>query len=128
MIHVTGNLQGKVWGKTQLVFLGNNVEVHRIHAKKGFFCSRHKHVGKYNLFFVESGQILIRTTKDGLDDESILGPGQTCVVKPGDLHQFEALKESWVLEIYYATLDPDDIVRESQGGQRIAQRRRRKAG
>lgn len=115
---ITGNIQGKVWGTTQLIFLGNNVEIHRLFARKGCFCSRHKHTGKFNLFFVESGKVLIRTAKDGLEDESVLGPGQTTVVKPGDLHQFEALEDSWVLEIYWVTLEPNDIARETQGGVR----------
>lgn len=118
MIHPIGAIQGKVWGITQLIFFGNNVEVHRIFAKKGHFCSEHTHRSKYNLFFVESGRLLIRTRKDGLDDESVLEAGQSTVVKPGDRHQFEALEDSWVLEIYYVTLNPHDIERSSQGGKR----------
>jgi len=113
---VPGAIQGKKWGTTQCIFAANNVEVHRIFARKGGFCSIHRHVGKFNTFFVESGSLLIRTHKDGLDDETVIGAGQSTYVRPGDEHQFEALEDTWALEIYFVFLDPDDIQRSSQGG------------
>lgn len=112
-----GTIQGKVWGHTQRLFCANNVQVDRLFARAGFQCSRHKHTAKANMFFVETGRILVRTVKDGLADETELGPGQSTVVKPGDEHQFVAITDAEVLEIYWVTLDPDDIVRSTQGGQ-----------
>lgn len=111
-------IQGKVWGKTETLFLGNNVEVNRIEARKGGFCSRHKHVAKANMFRVESGRLIIRQWKLDYDlcDETIIGPGESCVVPAGEYHQFEALEDTVALEIYWATLAPNDIVRESVGG------------
>jgi quercetin dioxygenase-like cupin family protein len=113
---VTGSIQGKVWGTTQTVFSGNNVEVHRIFAKKGWHCSKHRHKGKYNLFYVESGRLRVITDRHGLTDTTEIGPSQTTVCAPGDYHRFEALEDSWVLEVYWVTLDPHDIERADSGG------------
>lgn len=116
LVPVIGAILGKVWGTTQTLFCANNVEISRIRPRAGYRCSRHQHDGKYNLFYVIAGQIVVHTTKDGLDDQSVLGPGQYTYVKPGDKHHFEALVDSDVLEIYWVTLDPGDIQREDQGG------------
>lgn len=111
-----GTIQGKVWGKTQRIFCANNVQVDRLHARAGWQCSMHFHRAKANMFFVESGEILVRTSKDGLTDETTIKAGQSTVVRPGDKHQFVAVRDSVVLEIYWVCLDPDDIIRETQGG------------
>lgn len=113
-----GTIYGKVWGTTQCVFRAGTHEVHVIRAAAGGFCSRHRHVGKHNLFHVLSGRLKVCTVKDGLEDEIVLGPGQSSVVAPGNLHWFEALEDVVALEVYWVALDPDDIVRESHGGRR----------
>ena len=41
-------IQGKVWGKPQEIFKNSNFELHRIEAKKGGYCSVHKHLHKFN--------------------------------------------------------------------------------
>jgi quercetin dioxygenase-like cupin family protein len=68
------NIQGKVWGETECIFLKNNVEFHRIEVKKNGFCSKHKHVHKYNAFFVEKGKLKISIWKKDYDliDETII--------------------------------------------------------
>lgn len=110
-------ITGKIWGSTSPLFYKNNVEINRIEGKKGGFCSKHYHRSKFNLFFVESGKLKITIWKSyGLADETILGPMQTTIVKPGQYHQFEVLEDCVALEIYWTELDPDDIERESCGG------------
>ena len=47
-------IAGKVWGTTENVFSNHNFEFHRIEVDKGGFCSKHKHVHKYNGFYVET--------------------------------------------------------------------------
>ena len=37
------NIQGKVWGQTQPLFLKNNVEIHRIEAKQGGYWANINH-------------------------------------------------------------------------------------
>ena len=111
--------EGKIWGKTYPIFNKNNVEIHRAVIKGGFQCSKHLHRAKSNLFFVESGEIRILRWKTDyyLCDETVLGPGDICVVPPMELHRFEGIaEESVVYEIYWVELDSKDITREGCGG------------
>lgn len=112
------NIQGKIWGNTQSIFNKNNVEIHRIETKKGGFCSKHRHLRKYNMFYVESGKIKIISWKTDYDlvDETIISSGQCTTTPPGEYHRFESLEDSVVYEIYWVTLEPSDIDREDHGG------------
>lgn len=108
---------GKIWGSTQLLFNKNNVEIHRIEINQNTRCSKHKHDHKYNMFFVESGKILVKEWKNEYDliDETILDSGQMCVVSPGTYHEFHGLENSIVYEIYFVELNSNDIIRENTG-------------
>ena len=110
---------GKVWGQTELIHANGVLEFHRIEFKAGFKCSEHEHKYKFNGFFVESGQMLIRVwqdnDQDGLIDETILEPGDFTVVKPGMVHQFEGIKDGVAFELYWAEFDHSDIVRRTVG-------------
>ena len=53
-------IAGKIWGSTELIEANGALEFHRIFTKKGGVCSKHKHEFKWNGFYVESGQLLIR--------------------------------------------------------------------
>lgn len=112
-----GNISGKVWGQTELVFANSNIEFHRIDIKKGGTCSKHKHSFKFNGFYCMAGQLLIRTWKNDYDlvDETILKEGDFMSVSPGEFHQFEALEDCIAFELYYAHFDHDDIQRETVG-------------
>lgn len=112
-------VHGKVWGTTAQLFYGNNVELHRITGRKGGYCSRHHHVGKYNLFFVERGALVVRVWRQETVDETRVEAGMTCTVAPGELHQFEVVEEETVaFEVYWAELNTADIVRQDVGGMR----------
>ena len=108
---------GKIWGKTELIHANGVLEFHRIEFKAGYKCSEHKHKYKWNGFFVESGKLLIRAWKNDYDltDETILGPGDFTQIKPGELHQFEALEDSVAFELYWAEFDHNDIERDTVG-------------
>ena len=93
-----GNISGKVWGQTELVFANSNIEFHRIDIKKGVVCSKHKHNFNYDLV-----------------DETLLNSGDFMSVAPGEYHQFEALDDCIAFELYYAHFDHDDIQRETVG-------------
>ena len=112
------NIQGKIWGLTQQLFLKNNVEIHRIEVNKGGFCSKHKHDNKYNAFFIEKGSLKISIWKNDYDlkDETIIVSKQMSVVKPKEYHMFEALEETVAYEIYWSELLSNDIIRENCGG------------
>lgn len=113
-------IRGKVWGSTRQLFKQNNVEIHRIETKKGGYCSRHSHKMKYNMFFVESGEleVVIYRQYPGkvLEDTTILRDGEMTFVEPGVDHMFRSITDCVAYEIYWVTLDPSDIVRATVGG------------
>lgn len=114
-------ISGKIWGSTTQLFQKNNVEIHRIKIKQNTRCSKHKHEHKYNMFFVESGKILIKEWRKDYDliDETILSSGEMCGIIPGNYHEFHGLEDSIVYEIYYVELLNEDIVRENTGSKLI---------
>ena len=108
---------GKAWGVTEALFNRNNVEMHRIEVDAGGFCSKHKHEHKWNMFYVEIGELEILTWKDGgVIDCTVLKPGDNAAVPPGEFHQFRAITDVIAYEIYWVDLHADDIVRETVGG------------
>lgn len=109
--------QGKVWGETCPLFLKNNVEIHLVNSTKGGFSSKHKHVSKYNMFYVLSGCLEIDIWKDyGLIDKTVLLPNESCIVSPGDFHMFLSRCDTEFIEIYWTELLAGDIIRENRGG------------
>lgn len=112
-------IEGKIWGTTELITANGAFEFHRIEAKKGGYCSKHRHQTKYNGFYVVSGKLIVRTWKDsGIEDVTELTAGQYMEVRPGLLHQFEAAEDTVAFEQYWAQYARDDIQRESYGGTR----------
>ena len=111
------SIAGKVWGQTELIEANGNVEFHRIETKAGGVCSKHLHEFKWNGFFVESGQMIIRVWQNDYDlvDETILNAGDWCKVKPGVLHQFESVTDCVAFEVYWPQFLIDDIKRETVG-------------
>ena len=111
------NKQGKIWGCTIEIFNKNNVSIHRININKDSTCSKHFHEHKHNIFYVESGKILIQEWKQEYDlvDETILSCGEMCSVPPKNYHRFIGLEDSIVYEIYYVELDNADIYRQDVG-------------
>jgi mannose-6-phosphate isomerase-like protein (cupin superfamily) len=108
---------GKIWGKTEALFNQNNVELHRIEVERGGYCSKHKHEHKWNMFFVESGELeVIVWTGGGVHDSTLLIQGDNTAVPPGVFHQFRAITDVVAYEIYWTDLSADDIVRETVGG------------
>lgn len=110
-------IEGKIWGNTELLEANGVLEFHRICARAGGVCSKHKHNHKWNGFFVESGRLLIRIWKKDYDlvDETVLTAGQYTKVAPGQYHQFEALEDTVAFELYWAEFDHTDIERETTG-------------
>jgi len=108
---------GKVWGQTELLEANGVLEFHRIEAKSGGVCSKHKHKFKWNGFFVESGEMIIRVWKNNYDliDETLLKAGQYTKVAPGEYHQFEAVTDCVAFELYWAEFDHNDIERDTVG-------------
>jgi len=110
--------QGKVWGWTSTIYSDHNIELNLIYAKKGGYCSLHRHISKYNLFFVFVGQLKIEVEKSDYDltDVTNIKSFQQTIVPPGELHRFRAVKDTYALELYWVKLDLSDIRREDVGG------------
>lgn len=115
------DVAGKVWGLTSHIFGKNNVSIHRIEIEPGGFCSKHTHEHKYNMFFLESGELEIHIWKndyDLVDVTTLSRTGDYTTVKPGEYHMFKSVsaKPCIVYEIYWTELDEGDIKRENHGG------------
>lgn len=110
-------IHGKIWGNTESIFDKNNVSVHRIQANKGYMCSKHYHLHKHNMFYVEKGMLKIEVWQNDYDlvDETIITDGQSTSVSPGLQHRFSALEDTIAFEIYFVELNNDDIIRENCG-------------
>jgi mannose-6-phosphate isomerase-like protein (cupin superfamily) len=111
------NIEGKVWGSTRPLLQTPAIEIHEINIDRGGFCSTHAHQSKINAFYVLEGELIIKRHKDyGLIDETHLFMGDMCVVPAGEKHSFEACQETKALEIYWAELNFNDIIRDNVGG------------
>ena len=111
------NTEGKVWGTTRPLLQTPAIEIHIINVRDGGYCSTHTHQSKINAFYVISGELLILRHKNyGLIDETLLRSGEMCVVPAGEKHSFQAHEETEALEIYWAELNHQDIIRDDVGG------------
>jgi len=106
-------IQGKVWGRTELVESNQCFELHRIQIREGGTCSRHYHQTKFNGFYVISGHLLIEIWTDRGIDELEMREGDWTKIPPGKFHRFKALTDVEALEIYWSEFDPTDIVRDT---------------
>ena len=105
------NIIEKSWGKTVLVFDNETIHIYLAWIKPEGFCSKHYHKNKNNLFFVQSGSIIVKTwDKDTINEYKLLA-GDKILVNNNVWHQFIATEESIILEIYYSTIDHEDIIR-----------------
>jgi len=109
--------EGKIWGENILLFKNDNTQINFIHIKKGGRCSQHMHQNKNNIFFVQSGRLLVEKWNDsGLIDSTILIDEQMTEIKNGINHRFTALEDTKALEIYYVnSIDENDIIRQDEG-------------
>ncbi len=81
----------------------------------GGACSRHLHRHKWNGFYVERGELLVKVWQlSGTLDETRLGPGDTLEVPPGVEHQFVGLTDCLAFEAYWAAPLAEDIVRNGR--------------
>lgn len=111
-------INGKIWGSTELLLRTANVEIHHLIIKAGTVCSWHKHLHKFNAFYVNAGRLVIEVEKADypLTDETVLAPGQMTTVAPGEFHRFRAETGVDALEVYYLGALAEDIVRRNVGG------------
>lgn len=109
---------GKVWGMTEQIEANSSFELHRLEINAGFECSKHKHVHKFNGFYVERGTLEIHVWKNSYDlvDVTVLHAGDYTKVNPGEFHKFVCTEDAICFEFYWVEFNHDDIVRENVGG------------
>lgn len=107
------NKLGKIWGFSSNIFLNESVQIDRIEILKEQSCSKHYHQYKYNLFFVEKGSILVYRWENNIKITSRLDAYESVAIEPNIYHQFYALSDSVVYEIYYNKINTNDIVRDN---------------
>lgn len=110
----------KVWGITEPLMLSPGMHMHRITFEAGGVCSEHYHQSRYNLFYVISGELLVRIWDGDRITEQVLRAHEFLSVEPLVRHQFEGVKSGVALEIYWPgtpgyVVDENDITRFTQG-------------
>ncbi len=109
----------KIWGERRRILLTDNTEIDLLYLKKDSFCSTHRHKNKINKFVLISGKVKIETEFGS----QLLKPKLGFTVKPPLIHRFVVLKDSIMIELAYThkniKIDPNDIIRISQGGRII---------
>jgi len=109
----------KIWGERRRILLDDKNEIDLLYLKKGYFCSTHYHHYKINKFILVLGEVEIQTEFGGKK----LIPGDPFEVPPNQTHRFYAKQPSVMIEIAYiitdGKIDPNDIVRITQGGRMI---------
>jgi mannose-6-phosphate isomerase-like protein (cupin superfamily) len=115
--------QGKTWGETWCIFKTPLMELHRLEVHPGGYCSVHEHEHKWNGFYVERGELLVKVWQPSKNsggqptlDQTRLGPGDSLIVQPGVEHQFVGLTACVAFEAYSINPLTEDIVRKSTGG------------
>ncbi|NBX73485.1 MAG: hypothetical protein EBQ89_04215 [Alphaproteobacteria bacterium] len=103
---------GKIWGFISKIFSNDNLSIDRIEIINNQKCSKHLHEYKYNMFFVESGKIVVHRWENNNLISTVLNQYDTIIISPNIYHQFEALENSIVYEIYYTKLNDNDIIRD----------------
>jgi len=113
----TNNIH-KIWGERRRLLLTSKTEIDLVTLKKDTFCSTHYHDKKTNRFIVVSGKVRIESEYGS----TILEANDSFEVCPPLRHRFFALEDSVMVECAYTdetVINPDDIVRISQGGKVI---------
>lgn len=107
--------EGKIWGENILLFNNGVVQINQINIKRGGRCSKHLHKYKNNVFYVQSGKLLIEQWNGNFIDQTILVDEQSTEIKNGTYHRFTALEDTIAIEIYSILIEENDILREDTG-------------
>lgn len=109
--------QNKIWGERWLIRKDSTHAVSFLKVIEGTRCSWHRHQTKYNLFVILWGKVLIVTEElGGVEREVTLGSGECFTTRPGQLHRFQALEDSGMIEEMYVSYCEADIDRLVVGG------------
>jgi mannose-6-phosphate isomerase-like protein (cupin superfamily) len=114
--------QHGTWGERVRLFQDENSLHTILTLKPNKRCSWHKHGHAYNMFYVISGELTIKTDiGPGVQrNYTTIGPGQSFTVKPGVMHEFQTKGYPTIMyEVAYVKYDTRDIFREQVGGDMV---------
>lgn len=110
--HGTWGLRTRLWETPY--------ELHTIlYLKPNKRCSWHKHANAFNMFYVISGELTVKTDIGPTNQRNYttITQGQSFTVKPGIFHEFRTGEaETTIYEVAYVKYDSGDIHREQLGG------------
>jgi mannose-6-phosphate isomerase-like protein (cupin superfamily) len=103
----------KSWGEKWNLHINDLNEVSVLYLQPNQRCSWHKHQTKFNRFFVIQGSLYIKT-ESGVAE---VKEHEIFTTRPGEMHEFQTHDSgAIVMEIMYVKYDPEDIQRETIGG------------
>lgn len=119
-MQVTTPKQTKPWGETRCVHRDQTHEIWHATINKGGFSSRHSHERKVNLFYVVTGTLRVHVFHSPIStipsSTFELKRGEQITVEDGTWHQFEAVTDVELCEVYWVYLKGEDINRADEGG------------
>lgn len=122
-------IKTKPWGLVTASGLTPKTETTENTVYRRGYCSIHYHNTKDNLFWVHKGTLIVRWWPDGVKHlphlacERVLNANDTIVMSVGIVHQFEAVSDVEMTEVYRASEEEGyirpgehDIHRHSENG------------
>ncbi len=110
VLHIPIKYVKKGWGYEKWIVNKEQYCGKLLFFKKGKKCSWHYHKQKDEVFFLQSGRMIVRYGEDDnpeLAEEIMLVPGQNFYVYPGLRHQMEALEDCELYEFSTQHFDED---------------------
>ena len=100
----------KVWGHEEVI-ANRDYCGKKLVLNKGFRCSMHHHKLKDETFYILNGKVLLEI---GMQ-KSIMLPGDSMLIKPGQKHRFTGLEDSEIIEFSTHHEDADSYRDELSG-------------
>ena len=102
------------WGNRRRIYQNDSCLVTLLELEPNRRCSWHYHKTFFNMFYVVSGCMGVKTDKGY---RTKLHRGHSFVVEPGVTHEFQTyIEPATVIEIAYVQFNEHDIHRENLGG------------
>lgn len=121
-------VEQKPWGKCTHLFQSHDSQIDLCDIEAGGYSSIHLHNAKHNRFIVTSGFLAVDVFDENnkLADTFLLRAGMEWNIPAGMRHQFRALSETRLVEVYTrAGAEPvslGDIHRFSENGVKVQER------
>ena len=109
-LHIPMKFVKKGWGYEKWIINKDLYCGKLLFFNKGKKCSWHYHVEKDEVFYLQSGKMIVRYSEQDNIEECetiILEPGMNFYIYPGLRHQMEALEDSELFEFSTEHFDED---------------------